>query len=123
MDKVPSLTHFPQEPGHKDYSFLDQAIANFEQGLDSILTDSIKTLELDTSLDEPDVTSSVSSWFLSSISTISDTSNPQLAPSIRSHKLWCQAKALLLPVSLATTSLGTQQPLGSGLLHHLITSS
>ena len=62
--KVLSLTHFPLEPGCQDYSFLDQAVADFEQGLDSILTDSVETLELDTSLDEPDaVTSSVSSSF------------------------------------------------------------
>ena len=54
-----------------------------EQGLDSILTDSLETLELDTSLDEPDViTSSVSSGFLCSVSTLSDNSKPQLAPSI-----------------------------------------
>ena len=45
-----------------------QALADFEQGLHSILTDSLKTLELDTSLDEPDViTSSVSSGFLCSV--------------------------------------------------------
>ena len=53
IGKVSSLTCFPLEPGCDNYSFLDQAIADFEQGLDSILTDSIKTLELDTSLDEP----------------------------------------------------------------------
>ena len=101
--KVSSLTHFSLEPGCVDYSFLDQALADFEQGLDSILTDSIKTPQLDTSLDEPDaITSSVSSWFLHLVSTISDTSKPQLAPSIRSHKLWCQASALLTPVPLAT---------------------
>ena len=41
--KVPSLIHFPLEPGCEDYSFLDQAIANFEQGLDSFLTDSQNT--------------------------------------------------------------------------------
>ena len=56
-----SLTHFPLEPVCEDYCFLDQAVVDFEQGLDSILTDSIETLELDTSLDEPDaITSSVS---------------------------------------------------------------
>ena len=37
--KVSSLTHFPLEPGCDDYSFLDQGVADFEQGLDSILTD------------------------------------------------------------------------------------
>ena len=52
--KVSSLTHFPLEPGCEDYAFLDQAVADFEQGLDSILTDSLETLELDTSLEEPD---------------------------------------------------------------------
>ena len=101
--KVSSLTHFPLEPGCEDYAFLGQAVADFEQGLDSILTDSLKTPELDTSLEEPDaITSSVSSWFLHSVSTLSDNSKPQLAPRIRTHKLWCQARALLAPVSLAT---------------------
>ena len=69
--------------------FLEQAIADFKQGLDSILTDSLKTLELETSLEEPDaITSSVSSGFLCSVSTLSHNSKPQLAPSIRTHKLW-----------------------------------
>ena len=49
--KVSSLTHFPLEPGCEDYAFLDQAVADFKQGLDSILTDSLETLELDTSLE------------------------------------------------------------------------
>ena len=98
-----SLTHFPLEPGCEDYAFLDQAVADFEQGLDSILTDSLETLDLDTSLQESDaITSSVSSGFLHSVSTISDNSKPQLAPSIHTCKLWCQARALLTPVSLAT---------------------
>ena len=116
-DKVASPTHFPLEPGCGDFSFLDQAIANFEQGLDSILTDSIETPELDTCLDEPDaITSSVSSGFLHLVGTISDTSKLQLAPSIKFHKLWCQARALLalclwLPrcqnLNCFTTSLAT----------------
>ena len=37
--KVSSLTHFPLEPGFENYAFLDQAVADFQQGLDSILTD------------------------------------------------------------------------------------
>ena len=49
MGKVSSLTHFPLEPGCEDYSFLDESVADFEQGLGSILTDSNQTLELDTS--------------------------------------------------------------------------
>ena len=71
--KVSSLTHFPLEPGCEDYAFLDQAVANIEQGLDSILTDSLETPDLDTSLQESDaITSSVSSGFLHSVSTISE---------------------------------------------------
>ena len=86
-----------------NYAFLDQAVADFEQGLDSILSDSLETPELDTSLDESDViTSLVSSGFLHLVSTLSDNSKLQLAPSICTHKLWCQARALLAPVSLAT---------------------
>ena len=87
---VSSLTHFPLELGCEDYSFLDQAMADFEQGLDSILTDSLETPELDASLDEPDaVPYSVSSGFLCSVSNLSDNSKLQLATSIISRKLWC----------------------------------
>ena len=81
-DKVSSFIHFPLEPWCEDYSFLNKAVADFEQGLDYILTDSIKTPELDTSLDDPDaITSSVSSGFLCLVSNISDTSKLQLASS------------------------------------------
>ena len=101
--KVSSSTHFPLEPGCEGYSFLDQAMADFEQCLDSILTNSLEIPEMDASLDEPDtITSSVSSGFLCLVSTLSDNSKLQLAPSIRSHKLWCQARALLAHVPLAT---------------------
>ena len=48
--KMSLLIHFPLEPGCEDCSFLDPAISDFEQGLESILTDAIKTLELHTSL-------------------------------------------------------------------------
>ena len=92
---------------------LDQEVAESKQGLDCILTDSIETPELDTSLDEPDVTiSSVFSGFLHLVSTVSDTCKPHLAPSIRSCKLWCQARELLSPVSLAT------QMFASKLIHY-----
>ena len=40
--KVSSLTDFPLE----DFSFLNKAVADCEQGLDAILTGSIKTPEL-----------------------------------------------------------------------------
>ena len=43
--KLSSLTHFPLEAGCEDYAFLCQAVADFEQGLDSILTDSLETPE------------------------------------------------------------------------------
>ena len=46
--KVSTLTHFTLELVSNDYSFLDQAMADFEQGLDSILTNSLETPELDT---------------------------------------------------------------------------
>ena len=43
-----------------------------------------------------------SSGFLCSVSTLSDNCKLQLAPSIRTHKLWCQTRGLLAPVPLAT---------------------
>ena len=42
------------------------------------------------------------------VSTVSATSKPQLTLHIRSHKLWCKAKALLSPVSLATKMLASK---------------
>ena len=49
MGKVALLTHIPLETGCEDYSLVDQIVADFEQGLDSILTDTIETPKLDTS--------------------------------------------------------------------------
>ena len=47
---------------------MDQSFADFEQGLDFILTDSIETPKLDTSFDEPEViTSSVSAGFCAAL--------------------------------------------------------
>ena len=101
--KVSSLIHFHVGPGCEDSSILDQVMADFEQGLDSILTNFLETPELDASLDEHDaIPSSVASEFLCLVSTLSDNSKLQLAPSIRSHKLWCQARALLALVPLVT---------------------
>ena len=97
--KVSTLTHFSLKEGCKDYTFLDQALTGFEHGLDSVPTGTINTSELDVSFDEADtIPSSVSSWFLCSISNISDHSRPHLAPSMNSCKLWCQIKA---PISQA----------------------
>ena len=70
--------------------------------LDSIFTDSIETLELETSFDDLEVITSFYSGFIFSVKTVSDTFKIQLAPSIRPQKLWCKARALLSPVSLAT---------------------
>ena len=68
MGNVSSITHFSLQPGCEDYSFLIQAVADFEQGLDSILIDFIEMLELDASFEEPDIlTSSDSSRFLHSV--------------------------------------------------------
>ena len=78
--------------------FLDQAAADFQQSLDSI-----ETPELDTSFGGSDViTSSDSYGYLCWVSTVLVTSKLQLAPSIRSHELLCQGRALLSSVSLAT---------------------
>ena len=46
------------------------------------------------------------------VSTVSDTFTLQLASSIKSHKLWCQARALLLPV------LQSGKISGSKLIHY-----
>ena len=96
---------------------MNQAVEDFEHGLDSILTDSVSTPELDEFLDENDaIPSSVSSGSLHLISTVSDTTRPQLAPSIEFQKLWCQARALLLPVQQAgknVTSKFTSLPFWS----------
>ena len=61
---VSSVYHFPVEPEYEDYLCLDQAVSDFEEGLDSILTDYIETPEWDTSFDKPDTIVSVSSEFL-----------------------------------------------------------
>ena len=62
--KVSTLTQFTLELGCKNYSFLDQAVKDFEHGLDSILTDSVDALYLDASFNQADAMPSlVSSGF------------------------------------------------------------
>ena len=34
MGKMSKITHFPPEPEYENYSFLNQAVADFEHGLD-----------------------------------------------------------------------------------------
>ena len=98
MGKVSKFTHFPLEPRCEEYYFLGQVVADFEFGLYSILTDSLETPELDAFFDKPDtMTSSVTYGFLCLVSTISDNSKPQLAPSIKCHKLCFEARVLVLP--------------------------
>ena len=81
---------------------MDQGVEVFTHGLVALLTDSVNTPELDASFDEGDaMPSSVSSGFLCLVSTISVTSKLQLTPNIKSHRIWCQARALLLPVPQA----------------------
>ena len=68
---------------------------------DSILNDSVETMKLDASIDKSDtMTSSVSSLLLHSTGTISDNSKLKFAPSMTYLKLWCQARILVLPLSL-----------------------
>ena len=93
MGKVSTLTHLPLEAVCEDYFFLNQAGEDFKHGLDSILTD---TPKLVASFDEADVMPSlVSLGLLFSLISVSDTFRLELAPSIKSHKLWCQHQALL----------------------------
>ena len=49
MGKVSTWACFPFELCCKDYTLFDQAVKECEHGLDSILMDSVKTLELDAS--------------------------------------------------------------------------
>ena len=68
--------------------FLDQAVEDFVLGLNSILTDSVKTPEVDASINEAEIGPvSLSSGFLCSFSTHSDISKLQLVHSIKSCKL------------------------------------
>ena len=130
--KVSSLTHYPLEPGFEDYAFLDQAVTDFKQGLDSILTDSLMTPELDTFLEEPDAitSSSVSSGFLHSVPFLIITSCSLLLAFILIN---CGARlGLFLPLCLwlprcqylnwSIMFLATLQPLDSRPPLHQITS-
>ena len=88
--------------GCEDYPFWGQAVADIEHGLDFILFESVETPELETSFDEPyDMTSSISSGILCSVGTISVNSKLQPTSWIKSYKLWCQARSLLLSVQVA----------------------
>ena len=94
---------------------LDQVVKEFEHSLDSILIDCVSTPELDASFEKADAMPSSVPWGFS----------PQLAPfliildcslllppGIRSHKLSCLVRALLLPVPQAGKMLASK------LIHH-----
>ena len=116
-----NISNFPLESGCEDYSFLDLAVKDFQHVLDFILTDSINTPTLDASFDEVNAMPlAVCSGCLCLVSTISNNLRLQLVPSIKSYKLWCQARALLLPVTLTCKII--QQHSDSRLLCHPITS-
>ena len=44
MDKVSTLTHILLELGYKDYILIDQAVGEFEDGLDSTFRDNTSSL-------------------------------------------------------------------------------
>ena len=90
--KVSTLAHFPPELGCEDYSYLGQVATKFEHGLDSI-----DTSELYASFDEHiAIGSSASSGFLHWVSTFQIALNCRF---LSNQIAWCQARALLLPVS------------------------
>ena len=90
MGKVSTLVHF-QFNWVVSYIFFRPSVEKFEHGLNSIFTYSIKTWELDASFHEPDV--SLFSLFRDPVhgEYLSDNSEPQLPPSMKSCKIWCQA--------------------------------
>ena len=98
--KVSSLTHFPLEPGLFWIRLLLTSNKDWTPSSLIHLRHQIWTLPCRSLYA---ITSSVSSGLLHSVSTVSDNSKLQLAPSIHTHnKLWCQARALLVTLSLAT---------------------
>ena len=90
MGKLPTLSLWNQDV--RITLFLE-----FEHHVDSVLMDSVGTPELDASFDEADDVL-FSLFKLSTLSIISDNSRLQVVPIIKSHQLWFQAGALLLPV-------------------------
>ena len=100
MGKVWCLTLFPFKVGCVEYTFFDHAVDEFEYGLDSIITDSTKTPEMDVSFDPEAIVLSVFLGCLCLISTLYDTIKPKLTPSIKPCKLWCQAIVFLLTILL-----------------------
>ena len=93
--KVSALIHFPLEPSFEDYTLSDHAVEEFDHNLDSILIDFTEhchwmhpfmTLMLSLLLPFP----GSYIWLVPLI-----TFKLQLTPSIKSHKLLCEARALI----------------------------
>ena len=98
IGKVSTLAHFPLELRYEDDVFLDQSFKESEHGLDSFLTNSIKTLVLAASFNESDViTSLVSSRFLCLVSTSLITLNHSCS---KLQNYGAKLGVLLLPVLL-----------------------
>ena len=129
MGQVSTLTHLPFKPICEDYHFLDQVVKDFKYNLDSILEDSIHTLELGASFDEADVVpSSVSSLFLHSVLFLIFLDfSLLLASNLINHgaRLWlcfflyhrqvkCQLQSCFITLPVI------QLPLAPGLVCHLI---
>ena len=92
------LTNFLLEAGCEDHSFWTRQLKTISMVLiPSSL--SLLTPGQNASFDEADnVPSSASSGFLYLVCTITDISRLQLVPCNKSHKLWYQARALVLHV-------------------------
>ena len=107
--KVSSLTHFPLELGCEDYAFwIRLLLTSNKDWIPSSLIHlrhqnwilpwrSLMPLHIQSLL-------GFSAWLV----PFSDNSKPQLAPTIQTCKLWCQARALLAPVSLTTKMLASK---------------
>ena len=74
-----SLNYFPLEPGCENYSFLDQAVADIKQGLDSILINSIKMLFA--TLDTEQLISCIRVAHVDTISSLQDSEGEMISNS------------------------------------------
>ena len=96
MGKVLTLNHFPLKAGCENYPFWTRLLKT----LSMVLILSSETLLTYWNRMHPLMRLMLyilqSSGFLCLVSTISDNSRLQLAPSIKSCKLWCQARYICL---------------------------
>ena len=84
---------FRLELGCEIFTFLDQAVKEFEPGLDCILTDSNKTAELGATFKEHDATNFFSLFKVPMLSKyLPENSKLQLATSTKFDNLWYQTR-------------------------------